>query len=174
MAYLFDNDSSSSSDHDNFDYASVANPFMRRKKANVVNEVIYVEEDDYVDKGKKKVIFVDDEDDCHDNSGKKDDNTSFGRSERKNDYDNVDVGEKIHDFTFSNMNDVVPCSGMLFDNLDEVERFYRDYGRRVGFEVIIRNTHRHSRSNEACSPIKEKKVRIVSSSFGHVRGLKKI
>ena len=40
---------------------------------------------------------------------------------------------------------------MLFDNLDEVERFYRDYGRRVGFEVIIRNTHRHSRSNEACS-----------------------
>ncbi|WOH15032.1 hypothetical protein DCAR_0934565 [Daucus carota subsp. sativus] len=102
-------------------------------------------------KGKKKVIFVDDEDDCHDNSGKKDDNTSFGRSERKNDYDNVDVGEKIHDFTFSNMNDVVPCSGMLFDNLDEVERFYRDYGRRVGFEVIIRNTHRHSRSNEACS-----------------------
>ena len=123
MAYLFDNDSSSSSDHDNFDYASVANPFMRRKKANVVNEVIYVEEDDYVDKGKKKVIFVDDEDDCHDNSGKKDDNTSFGRSERKNDYDNVDVGEKIYDFTFSNMNDVVPCSGMLFDNLDEVERW---------------------------------------------------
>ena len=57
MAYLFDNDSSSSSDHDNFDYASVANPFMRRKKANVVNEVIYVEEDDYVDKGKKRLFL---------------------------------------------------------------------------------------------------------------------
>ena len=35
------------------------------------------------------------------------------------------------------MNESCPCVGQLFDILDEAEMFYRDYGRRVGFEVII-------------------------------------
>lgn len=40
------------------------------------------------------------------------------------------------------MNDLCSCIGQKIDTLDEVERFYRDYGKRIGFVIIIRNTHR--------------------------------
>ncbi|XP_017250720.2 protein FAR1-RELATED SEQUENCE 5-like [Daucus carota subsp. sativus] len=39
-------------------------------------------------------------------------------------------------------NESCPCVSQMFDSLDEAEMFYRDYGRRVGFEMIIRTTHR--------------------------------
>ncbi|XP_074356381.1 protein FAR1-RELATED SEQUENCE 5-like [Apium graveolens] len=45
------------------------------------------------------------------------------------------------------MNSVVPCVGIFFNTLDEAEIFYRDYGRSVGFEIIIRSNHRYSLGN---------------------------
>ncbi|XP_074347161.1 protein FAR1-RELATED SEQUENCE 5-like [Apium graveolens] len=34
----------------------------------------------------------------------------------------------------------------MFDSLDEAESFYRGYGRSIGFEIIIRSSHKHSRN----------------------------
>lgn len=45
----------------------------------------------------------------------------------------------------------MPFVGILFNILDEEENFYKDFGRSAGFEIIIRNTHRHSRSNKPSS-----------------------
>ncbi|XP_074328122.1 protein FAR1-RELATED SEQUENCE 5-like [Apium graveolens] len=61
--------------------------------------------------------------------------------------DDMSFDKKGYGFSKSNMNSVVPCVGMFFNTLDEAEIFYRDYGRSVGFEIIIRSTHRHSRGN---------------------------
>ena len=49
------------------------------------------------------------------------------------------------------LNEICPCVGQLFDSLYKAEMFYRDYGRRVGFEVIIRTTHRRVKSRKICS-----------------------
>ena len=57
------------------------------------------------------------------------------------------LGKKKFGYSFANMNDVLPCVGMIFDTLEKAEEFYRNYGRSIGFEVIIRTTHKHSRSN---------------------------
>ncbi|XP_074351982.1 protein FAR1-RELATED SEQUENCE 5-like [Apium graveolens] len=61
--------------------------------------------------------------------------------------DDMSFDKKGYGFSKSNMNSVVPCVGMFFNTLDEAGIFYRDYGRSVGFEIIIRSTHRHSRGN---------------------------
>ena len=58
--------------------------------------------------------------------------------------DNDVIGKEKMGFTFSNINNGVPCVGMFFETLDEVEKLYRDYGRNFGFEIIIRITHRHA------------------------------
>ncbi|XP_074346785.1 protein FAR1-RELATED SEQUENCE 5-like [Apium graveolens] len=58
--------------------------------------------------------------------------TMFTDSDNSNDSFNGDDDDKINDENFiGNMNDVVPCIGMMFDSLDEAESFYRGYGRRV-------------------------------------------
>ncbi|XP_074375190.1 protein FAR1-RELATED SEQUENCE 5-like [Apium graveolens] len=70
-----------------------------------------------------------------------------GDSNDSNDFFNDDDDDKINDENFiGNMNDVVPWVGMIFDSLDEVESFYRGYGRSIGFKIIIRSSHRHSRN----------------------------
>ncbi|XP_074347352.1 protein FAR1-RELATED SEQUENCE 5-like [Apium graveolens] len=70
-----------------------------------------------------------------------------GDSDDSNDSFNGDDDDKINDENFiGNMNDVVPCVGMMFDSLDEAESFYRGYGRSIGFEIIIRSSHKHSRN----------------------------
>ncbi|XP_074326557.1 protein FAR1-RELATED SEQUENCE 5-like [Apium graveolens] len=61
--------------------------------------------------------------------------------------DDMSFDKKSYDFSKSNTNSVVPCVGIFFNTLDEAENFYRDYGRSVRFEIIIRSTHRHSRGN---------------------------
>ena len=66
-----------------------------------------------------------------------------------------EVGDEFVDDFCDNpkndLNEVCPCVGRLFDSLDEAEMFYRDYGRRVGFEVIIRTTHRRVKTRDICS-----------------------
>ena len=62
-------------------------------------------------------------------------------------YDGGSVKKKI----FEDLNDVCPYVGQKFNTIDETERFYRDYGRRMGFEIIIRSTHKHSRSDSIAS-----------------------
>ncbi|XP_074336357.1 protein FAR1-RELATED SEQUENCE 5-like [Apium graveolens] len=49
---------------------------------------------------------------------------------------------------FKRSNDVVPYVGKIFDILDDAEAFYRNYGRKEGFEIIIRNTHKRTNTNE--------------------------
>ena len=49
------------------------------------------------------------------------------------------------------MNEICPCVGQFFDTLDEAEKFYRDNGKHVGFEVIIRNTHMRLKTKKFCS-----------------------
>ena len=74
------------------------------------------------------------------------------------DDDVEEVRDECFDYFFDkqnskddDLNESCPYVGQLFDNLDEAEMFYRDYGRRVGFEVIIRTTHRRVKSRRICS-----------------------
>ncbi|XP_074377611.1 protein FAR1-RELATED SEQUENCE 5-like [Apium graveolens] len=60
--------------------------------------------------------------------------------------DEKNVEKKNHGF--KNSNDVVPYVGKIFDTLDDAEAFYRNYGRKEGFEIIIRNTHKRTNINE--------------------------
>ncbi|XP_074374447.1 protein FAR1-RELATED SEQUENCE 5-like [Apium graveolens] len=60
--------------------------------------------------------------------------------------DEKNVEKKNHGF--KNCNDVVPYVGKIFDTLDDAEAFYRNYGRKEGFEIIIRNTHKRTNINE--------------------------
>lgn len=55
------------------------------------------------------------------------------------------------DISLDKLNDTCPCVGQTFNTLDEAERFYRDYGKRNGFKIIIRSTHRCSQSKEIFS-----------------------
>ncbi|KAK1372264.1 hypothetical protein POM88_028457 [Heracleum sosnowskyi] len=86
----------------------------------------------------------------------------------ENDDDNDKDDDNDCEFTFLNIIDVVPCVGMLFDTLDEAEKFYRDYGRNIGFDIIIRNTHRHTRSHDPSSRmfICKKGGRLAPESHG--------
>ncbi|XP_074352770.1 protein FAR1-RELATED SEQUENCE 5-like [Apium graveolens] len=106
-----------------------------------------------------EVIDVDSIEDKVNDPGKRkthsDDDVGFGwknhdvhgDSDDSNDSFNGDDDDKINDENFiGNMNDVVPCVGMMFDSLDEAESFYRGYGRSIGFEIIIRSSHKHSRN----------------------------
>ncbi|XP_074336763.1 protein FAR1-RELATED SEQUENCE 5-like [Apium graveolens] len=60
--------------------------------------------------------------------------------------DEKNVEKKNHGF--KNSNNVVPYVGNIFDTLDDAEAFYRNYGRKEGFEIIIRNTHKQTNTNE--------------------------
>ncbi|XP_063937319.1 protein FAR1-RELATED SEQUENCE 5-like [Daucus carota subsp. sativus] len=73
------------------------------------------------------------------------------------------------------LNESCPCVGQLFDSLDEAEMFYRDYGRRVGFEMIIRTTHRRVKSKRICSRlyICRKGGRIVTKSLDEEKDVHK-
>ncbi|XP_074342925.1 protein FAR1-RELATED SEQUENCE 5-like [Apium graveolens] len=106
-----------------------------------------------------EVIDVDSIEDKVNDPGKRkthsDDDVGFGwknhdvhgDSDDSNDSFNGDDDDKINDENFiGNMNDVVPCVGMMFDSLDEAKSFYRGYGRSIGFEIIIRSSHKHSRN----------------------------
>ncbi|XP_074356005.1 protein FAR1-RELATED SEQUENCE 5-like [Apium graveolens] len=107
-----------------------------------------------------EVIDVDSIEDKVNNLGKgkthSDDDVGFGwknhdvhgDSDDSNDsFNGDDDDDKIDDENFiGNMNDVVPCVGMIFDSLNEAESFYRGYGRSIGFEIIIRSSRRHSRN----------------------------
>ena len=144
-SYLFDN-SSSSSEHNEFYYRTPTRRNNVYRKIFNDDEIIDVDDIDEKinDPGKGKAeVLIDSDDDVsfggknHDVHGDSDDNNDM--------FDNGD-DDNIHDENFiGNMNDVVPCVGMIFDSLDEAENFYRGYGRSVGFEIIIRTTHRHSR-----------------------------
>lgn len=68
-----------------------------------------------------------------------------------NDHDICGMGKENFGPRFGNINDVVPCIRMSFDSLDEGERFYKDYGRSVAFEIIIRTTHKNLRSDQILS-----------------------
>ena len=65
------------------------------------------------------------------------------------------------------LNESCLCVGQLFDILDESEMFYRDHGRRVGFEVIIRTIHRRVKSRKiySCLYICRKGGRLVPKSL---------
>lgn len=157
MEYLFSS-SSSSSDHDNFDYVTPVrkNPVFRKLFVN--DEIIDVDTYDMdkekmnaddvggrkndVHMGKKNVNIEIDSDDDEENN--------LGRG--KNDVDDdINIENENIGFAFPNINDVVPCVGMNFDTLDDAEKFYRDYGRSVGFQIIIRGTNKHQRSGEPSS-----------------------
>lgn len=101
-----------------------------------------------------KIIDLDDDDDNNEDVKNDDD-----------DGDDNDDGVSLDD-----LNDVYPCVGQLFDSLDEAERFYRDYGRRIGFEVIIRTTHKRSKNKMICSRlyICRKGGRLASKSLDDV------
>ena len=145
-SYLFDY-SSSSSDHNDFNY--VTPPTKKRVYRKNFNDDEVIDVDSIEDKvnhpeKEKEHVLIDSDNDVsfggknHDVHGDSDDN---------NDSFNGDDDDNIHDENFiGNMNDVVPCVGILFDSLDEAESFYRGYGRSVEFEIIIRSTHKRSRS----------------------------
>ncbi|XP_074342213.1 protein FAR1-RELATED SEQUENCE 5-like [Apium graveolens] len=142
-SYLFDY-SSSSSDHNDFNYVTPHTKKRVYRKIFNDDEVIDVDsiEDKVNDPGKRKTHSDDDVGfgwKNHDVHGDSDDsNDSFNGD---------DDDDKINDENFiGNMNDVVPCVGMMFDSLDEAESFYRGYGRSIGFEIIIRSSHKHSRN----------------------------
>ncbi|XP_074362976.1 protein FAR1-RELATED SEQUENCE 5-like [Apium graveolens] len=141
-SYLFDY-SSSSSDHNDFNYVTPHTKKRVYRKIFNDDEVIDVDsiEDKVNDPGKRKTHSDDDVGfgwKNHDVHGDSDDN---------NDFFNGDDDDKINDKNFiGNMNDVIPCVGMMFDSLDEAESFYRGYGRSIGFEIIIRSSHKHSRN----------------------------
>ncbi|XP_074351990.1 protein FAR1-RELATED SEQUENCE 5-like [Apium graveolens] len=141
-SYLFDY-SSSSSDHNDFNYVTLHTKKRVYRKIFNYDEVIDVDsiEDKVNDPGKRKTHSDDDvgfgwkNHDVH------------GDSDDSNDSFNGDDDDKINDENFiGNMNDLVPCVGIMFDSLDEAESFYRGYGRSIGFEIIIRSSHKHSRN----------------------------
>ncbi|KAL8102536.1 hypothetical protein AgCh_027152 [Apium graveolens] len=121
------------------------------------------EEGDPMRKGKQKMNNSDFDDDfnreekmnINDNSDSCDDVDDVNRKKKfvnvDDDDDDMSFEKKSNRFSKSNMNGVVPCVGMLFNNLDEAKKFYRDYGRCIGFEIIIRSTHRYSRGNGVSS-----------------------
>ncbi|KAL8121487.1 hypothetical protein AgCh_018279 [Apium graveolens] len=129
-SYLFDY-SSPSSDHNDFNYVTPHTKKRVYRKIFNDDEVIDVDsiEDKVNDPGKRKTHSDDDvgfgwkNHDVH------------GDSDDSNDSFNGDDDEKINDENFiGNMNDVVPCVGMMFDSLDEAGSFYRGYGRSIGFK----------------------------------------
>ncbi|MED6133644.1 hypothetical protein PIB30_030039 [Stylosanthes scabra] len=44
--------------------------------------------------------------------------------------------------------DYVPKVGMFFESLEKARNFYRDYAKRAGFTIKIRNTNKCKKSNE--------------------------
>ncbi|XP_017228839.1 protein FAR1-RELATED SEQUENCE 5-like [Daucus carota subsp. sativus] len=82
-----------------------------------------------------------------------------------------EVGDEFVDDFCDNpkndLNEVCPCVGRLFDSLDEAEMFYRDYGRRVGFEVIIRTTHRRVKTRDIWKILKKWEVTLVDLKHNH-------
>ncbi|XP_074323269.1 protein FAR1-RELATED SEQUENCE 5-like [Apium graveolens] len=122
---------------------------MRGKRRRVYHKIFNDDE----------VIDVDSVEDKDNDPGKgkthSDDDVGFGwknhdvhgDSDDSNDSFNGDDDDKINDEIFiGNVNDVVPCVGMIFDSLDEAESFYRGYCQSIGFKIIIRSSHRHSRN----------------------------
>ncbi|KAL8092822.1 hypothetical protein AgCh_034898 [Apium graveolens] len=165
------------SEHDDFDYFTPVgkNPVYRKLIVDDVNELINVDnykckknldmddddieymekknmDDDDIEYMKKEKYHKKEEGDCKGKGKMNDDD--FCREEKMNisdddvDDDDMSFDKKGYGFSKSNMNSVVPCVGMFFNTLDEAEIFYRDYGRSVGFEIIIRSTHRHSREHD--------------------------
>ena len=157
MASFLFNYSSSSSEHDDFDYDTPVGkkPVYRKLNLNDVDEVIDVDAYDNVGKNKMNIDEdnnIDGESQYDNVKGKEkvydvenDDDFSFEKHDDVDDDMNFKSGN--FEFTNSNKNNVVPFVGMHFNTLDEAERFYRDYGKSVGFEIIIRTTNKHSRGN---------------------------
>ncbi|XP_074356143.1 protein FAR1-RELATED SEQUENCE 5-like [Apium graveolens] len=160
--------SSSSSENDNYDYYTPVrrNPVARRKLF-VDEDIVNLDSDDNMNNVGGDNIDVDnvsvhnvdnnvDGDNVDDNVGG--DNVGGHNIDDNVGGDNFD-GENIDDVKdeknvekknhgFKNSNDVVPYVGKIFDTLDDAEAFYRNYGRKEGFEIIIRNTHKRTNINE--------------------------
>ncbi|XP_074373595.1 protein FAR1-RELATED SEQUENCE 5-like [Apium graveolens] len=137
----------SSSDHNDFNYVTPPPPTKKRVYCKNFNDDEVIDVDSIKDKvndlGKGKTHVHSDDDVGF---GWKNHDVQ-GDSDYSNDSFNGDDDDKINDENFiGNMNDVVPCVGMIFDSLDKAESFYRGYGRSIGFEIIIRISHRHSRN----------------------------
>lgn len=114
---------------------------------------------------------IDDEKDVRMGKNVDDEDSRMGKND-----DDEDIGNQNYDFTFADVNKVVPCVGMIFDTLDEEESFYRNYGRNVGFEIIIRNTHKHQRSHDPSSRlfICKKGGRVAPESDYRDKGKRRI
>ncbi|XP_074323452.1 protein FAR1-RELATED SEQUENCE 5-like [Apium graveolens] len=161
-------DCSSSSENDNYDYYTPVrrNPVASRKLF-VDEDIVNLDSDDNMNNVGGDNIGVDNISGHNvDNVGG--DNVDFDNVGGDNvgghnvddnvggdnfDGENVDdvkdeknVEKKNH--VFKNSNDVVSYVGKIFDTLDDTEAFYRNYGRKEGFEIIIRNTYRRTNTNE--------------------------
>ncbi|XP_074373892.1 protein FAR1-RELATED SEQUENCE 5-like [Apium graveolens] len=162
-SFLFKACNSSSSENDNYDYYTPVrrNPVARRKLF-VDEDIVNLDSDDNMNNVGGDNIDVDNVsvhnvDNVHfdnvggDNIGDHnvDDNVGGDNFDGENVDDVKDekiVEKKNHGF--KNSNDVVPYVGNIFDTLDNAEAFYRNYGRKEGFEIIIRNTHKRTNTNE--------------------------
>ncbi|XP_074378430.1 protein FAR1-RELATED SEQUENCE 5-like [Apium graveolens] len=165
--------SSSSSENDNYDYYTPVrrNPVARRKLF-VDEDIVNLDSDDNMNNVGGDYIYVDNvsvhnvDNNVGDNNiggHNVDDNVGGDSVGGHNVDDNVGGdnfdGENVDDVKdeknvekknhgFKNSNDVVPYVGKIFDTLDDEEAFYRNYGRKEGFELIIRNTHKRTNTNE--------------------------
>ncbi|XP_074342171.1 protein FAR1-RELATED SEQUENCE 5-like [Apium graveolens] len=172
-SFLFKACSSSSSENDNYDYYTPVrrNPVARRKLF-VDEDTVNLDSDDNMNNVGGDNIDVDnvivhnvdnnvggnnvgghnvDDNVGGDNVGghNVDDNVggdNFGGENVDDVKDEKNVEKKNHGF--KNSNDVVPYVGKIFDTLDDAEAFYRNYGRKEGFEIITRNTHKRTNTNE--------------------------
>ena len=141
----------------------------RRKKSNIKTSDVIVDLDDlnneyvnYHEEETKKYDGGGDDDGCYRGGSW---STPQKRENSVNDLGSTSKKKGQEFFFLENLNefcdgggereeifeDVCPRVGQIFNTLDEAERFYRDYGRRMGFEVIIRSTHKHSRSDAISS-----------------------
>ena len=165
-SYLFSNNSSSSSDHNDFNYVT---PIGRKRVCRkIFNDDDVIDVDDYMRKENNvndgsKTINISDDENVEDGYDGNDDFVNNVDDFEEDDVENEvedecedDVEDEVEDDVedgddFENNNKVVPCVGMEFNSLDEAEKFYRDYGRSVGFEIIIRSTHKYSKNSEISS-----------------------
>ncbi|XP_063939892.1 protein FAR1-RELATED SEQUENCE 5-like [Daucus carota subsp. sativus] len=173
FSYVFSGKSSSDSENEgenNFDTfvpIDIDKIVPRRKKSNIKASDVVVDLDDLND---EFVNYHEEETKKYDGGGgdgcyrggscstpQKRENSvnDFGSTSKKKGKEKI--FENLNDFCDGGsegeeiFEDVCPRVGQIFNTLDEAERFYRDYGRRMGFEVIIRSTHRHSRSDAISS-----------------------
>ncbi|XP_074376778.1 protein FAR1-RELATED SEQUENCE 5-like [Apium graveolens] len=146
--------SSSSSENDNYDYYTPVrrNPVVRRKLF-VDEDIVNLDSDDNMNNVGGDNIDVDNVSVHNVDNNVGGDNVDDNVGGDNFDGENVDGvkdeknGEKKN-HGFKNSNDVVPYVSKIFDTLDDAEAFYRNYGRKKGFEIMLWNTHKRTNKNE--------------------------